>query len=190
MNADSEAFIQTMSQTYQFPRWVPSWKAWAMAIRLAVPAYAVASVALAIEVWRGCFLGLLLAFAGIEGLALGLAVSLLFLLLTLLWFLLWSAAYALLLRLLWSSPPKWLRLPAFATLVNRDFGILIAATLPVAVTCFVRFGLRLNSQLYSADFSSLSLSSEYRSFVLESFWLWFVAALFLYHSYYQVRANI
>ena len=161
-----------------------------MAIRLAIPAYGIASVALAIEVWRACFLGLLLAFAGVEGLLLGLASSLLFLLLSLLWFLLWSAAYALLLRLFWSSPPKWLRLPSFATLVNRDFGILISASLPVAITCFVRFGLRFHPHFYSADFSSFRLRDEYSLFVLEAFWLWFVAAVFCYHGYYSVRANV
>ena len=89
-----------------------------MAIRLAVPAYALAAIAPAVELWRFVLLGTLLSFVGIEEGLIGFAVSLLFLLFGLLWFLFCAGAYSLLLRLLWSSPPKYLKLPTLSTLVN------------------------------------------------------------------------
>lgn len=159
-----------------------------MAIKLAVPAYGLATVAPAFEVWRFFLLGSLLSFSGTEGLLIVFAISLLALLIGLLWFLFWAGAYALLLRLLWSSPPSWLRLPKLPMLVNRDFGVLVTAALPIAIAFFTHVGLRASLRYRLLTFSAFRLS--YETFLLEFFWLWFISAVFLYHSYDQVRANV
>ena len=177
-----------MSKTDSLPVWVPTRKAWTMAIRLAVPAYALAAIVPAVELWRFVLLGTLLSFVGIEEGLLGFAVALLFLLLGLLWFLFCAAAYSLLLRLLWSSPPKYLKLPMLSTLINRDFGILVTATLPVAITFFAYVGLEPSLYYHLPTPSTFRLS--YETFLLECSWIWFVCAVFLYHSYYRTRANV
>lgn len=176
-----------MSETQQLPVWVPSIKAWTMAIRLAVPAYATAAVVPAFEVWRCFLLGCLLTFSDVEERLVVFAVALLSLVLALLWFLFCAGAYSLLLRLFWSHPPKSLKLPKLPMLVNRDFGILIAAVLPVAITFFSHVGLRASLYYGLPTLSSFKVS--YELFLLESSWLWFISAVFLYHSYYQTRAK-
>lgn len=168
--------------------WVPSWQAWAMAIRLAVPAYGLATVAPAFEVWRFFLLGSLLSFSGTEGLLIVFAVSLLALLIGLLWFLFWAGAYSLLLRVLWSSPPRWLRLPKLPMLVNRDFGVLVTAALPMAIAFFANVGLRASLRYRLLTFSAFKMS--YETFLLEFFWLWFISAVFLYHGYDLIRVRV
>ena len=161
-----------------------------MAIKLAVPAYALATVAPAFEVWRFFLLGSLLPFAGVagSGLLMVFAISLLALLIGLLWFLFWAGAYALLLRVLWSSPPSWLRLPKLPMLVNRDFGVLVTAALPIAIAFFAHVGLRASLQYRLLTFSAFKMS--YQTFLLEFFWLWFISAVFLYHGYDLIRARV
>lgn len=159
-----------------------------MAIRLAVIAYGFAVVVFAVEIWRFLILGCVVARFSIEGMLIGWAIALLFLLLGLLWFLFWAGAYSLLLNLLWSSPPKWLRLPKVSTLVNRDFGILISATLPLVVVLLAEVGLRVGLRYYFPTLSTFRMN--YETFLLEYAWLWFVSAVFLYHGYYQVRARV
>ena len=159
-----------------------------MAIRLAVPAYALAAIAPVVELWHYFLLGTLLSFVGVKEGLLAFAVSLLFLLFGLLWFLFCAGAYSLLLRLLWSSPPKYLKLPTLPTLINRDFGILVTATLPVAITFFTYVGLEPSLYYHLPTFSLFRLS--YKTFLLELSWLWFVCAVFLYHGYYRARANV
>ena len=161
-----------------------------MAIRLAIPAYGLAAVAPAFFVWQSLFLGaavVLSGAAGVEDILFVLALFSVPLLLGALWFLFWAGAYALLLRLLWSSPPKWLRLPQMSTLVNRDFGVLVSATLPLAITFLLQVGMKVSLRHRFPSFSSLRLS--YETFLLESFWLWFISAVFLYHGYYLTRAR-
>lgn len=159
-----------------------------MAIRLAIPAYGLATVAPAFEVWRFFLLGSLLSFSGTEGLLIVFAISLLALLIGLLWFLFWAGAYALLLRLLWSSPPSWLRLPKLPMLVNRDFGVLVTAALPIAIAFFANVGLRASLRYRLMTLSALRIS--YETFLLEFFWLWFISAVFLYHGYDLIRARV
>lgn len=173
---------------YQLPMWVPSLKSWTLAIRLAIPAYGLAMVVPAFEVWRFFLLGTLLSFSGIEGLLFFFAISLLSLMLSLLWFLLWAGAYSLLLKLLWSNPPEWLRLPKTLVLVNRDFGVLVTSVLPIAIVFLAHVGLR-TSLLYDLPMTK-SFRLTYETFLLDFSWLWFISAVFLYHSYYQVRAII
>lgn len=173
---------------YQLPVWVPSLKSWTLAIRLAIPAYGLATVVPAFEVWRFFLLGTLLSFSGIEGLLFLFAISLLYLLLALLWFLFWAGAYSLLLKLLWSDPPVWLRLPKTPVLVNRDFGVLVTSVLPIAIAFLIHVGLRLSLAYNLPTIESFRLT--YETFLLNFSWLWFISAVFLYHSYYQIRARV
>lgn len=159
-----------------------------MAIRLAIPAYALATVVPAFEVWRFFLLGSLLSFSGIEGLLSIFAIALLSLLLGLLWFLFWAAAYSLLLKGLWDNPPKSLRLPKIPVLVNRDFGVLVSAVLPLAIAFFSHAGVRASLRYSLPSLSAFKLS--YETFLLGSFWLWFISAVFLYHSYDQIRRRV
>ena len=158
-----------------------------MALRLAIPAYALATVALAFEVWRFFLLATLLTFSGAEDLLLIFAFSLLVLSLGLVWFLCWVSVYSLLLNLLWSSPLKWLRLPKFSRLVNRDFGVLVTATLPIALVFFTQVGVKVSLTHHWPTARTIKLS--YETFLLESFWLWFISAVFAYHGYDQISAR-
>ena len=158
-----------------------------MAIRLAIPAYGCATVVLASFIWHFFLLGGLFSFTGVPEVIFCFVMSLLVLMMTLLWFMAWTGLYSLLLRLLWSSPPQWLRLPKARTLINRDFGILVTAALPMAAIFLTHVGLRvsLSRRLPTLEWVKLI----YADFLLDYAWVWFLSAVFLYHGYYQVRAK-
>lgn len=175
-----------MSKSSWFPAWLPKPKAWLMAVKLAIPAYFGATVVLAFEFWRYAFLGTLLAVTGNNGLIPFFAFSVIALVLALIWFLILTGVYKLLLKLLWSNPPQWLRLPKFKALVIRDFGILVLSLMPV-LAIFTIYILFVTSyrQIFS-DFRTPRLT--YDIFLLRFFWLWFISAAYLYQWF--TRKNI
>lgn len=111
-----------------------------MAVQLAVPAYCRATVVPAFEVCRFFMVGCIATVgtgihnvSDLGAVALFFLISLSALFLSLIWFLTWMGLYALLLKALWSNPPRWLRLPEFRTLSNRDFGVLVTSVCPIAI---------------------------------------------------------
>ena len=105
-------------------------------------------------------------------------ITSLLLLVNLLWFLAVVGLYSLMLKLLWSNPPRWLRLPRFKVLVLRDFTTAIVATIPLTI-------------LYSFVIAAISFSNrndifydirdfEDGEFLLGNSWLWVVTAAALY----------
>jgi hypothetical protein len=51
----------------------------------------------------------------------------------LLWFTFLGVCYRLLLKFLWSNPPKWLQTPSFRDLLIRDFSTMVLATIPIVL---------------------------------------------------------
>jgi hypothetical protein len=177
---------QCMNKTSYFPNWLPSPRSWVMAIKLVIPAYVGATVIFAFEFWRYSLVGGLLAithgsdsmfFFMISGGALILAFA---------WFLVLVGIYALLLKLLWSKPPKWLCLPKFGTLIIRDFGILVLSIFPIAVL-FALYVLLIRNP--EETFTNLGTPRiTYDVFLLRFSWLWTVAAAYLYQWF--TRRNL
>ncbi|MDJ0737387.1 MAG: hypothetical protein QNJ47_25535 [Nostocaceae cyanobacterium] len=157
---------------------LPSLKSWLMAIKLAIPAYVGANVVLAFEFWRYSLVGSLLAATGNDGLILFFVVSVITLLLSLLWFLILVGLYGLLLKLLWSNPPQWLRLPKLKSLIMRDFGILVVSVFPIVVIFAIHGLLVSNIKQTFADLRTLRLTYDF--FLLRFWWLWIISAAYLY----------
>lgn len=149
-----------------------------MAIRLAVPAYCCATVIPAFEVWRLLLLAGTFAVTGTEGLTLFLLGSFGALLLSLVWFLAWVGAYALLLKILWSNPPQWLKLPKFSILINRDFSVLVLAVLPIAIAVCIYTGF--TPILRQNPFTEKSLKLTYELLLPKFAWIWLIAAACFY----------
>ncbi|WP_414530081.1 hypothetical protein [Nodularia chucula] len=175
-----------MSKSSLFPAWLPKPKSWLMAVRLAIPAYFGATVVLAFEFWRYAFLGSLLAVTSNNGLIPFFVFSVIALVLALIWFLILTGVYKLLLKLLWSNPPQWLRLPTFKSLVIRDFGILVLSLVPILIifTIYILF-VTSYRQTFN-DFRTPRLT--YDIFLLRFFWLWFISTAYLYEL--STRKNI
>ncbi|MGV0026126.1 hypothetical protein [Phormidesmis priestleyi] len=102
-----------------------------MAVKLAVPPYLGATVIFAFEFWRYSVMGAILFVTGNNAAIFFFTVSSIGLLLAFVWFLILIGIYALLLKFLWSNPPKFFSLPGFKSLVIRDFGILVISLLPI-----------------------------------------------------------
>lgn len=149
-----------------------------MAIKLAIPAYFGATVIFAFEFWRYSLVGSFLAITGNEGSIFFFAVSAVALLLALIWFLILVGIYTLLLKLLWSKPPRWLSPPGFRALIIRDFGVLLLSILPV-IAIFAIYILFITSLKQAfADLRTPRLT--YDLFLLRFSWLWFISAAYLY----------
>jgi hypothetical protein len=149
-----------------------------MAVKLAIPAYLGATVIFAFEFWRYSLVGGLLAITGNEGLVFFFAVSAVALLLALIWFLILAGIYTLLLKFLWSKPPRWLSLPRFRALVVRDFGVLVLSILPIIVIFAIYILFFTSFKQTFADLKTARLT--YDLFLLRFSWLWLVSAAYLY----------
>ena len=175
-----------MTQKQRAVTWVPSFGAWWKAAKLAIPAYCCATVIFAFNVWRFFLLGgiFVITGSGLEGLGFGLLFSLGILFLSLIWFILWSEIYTFLLKVLWSNPPQWLKLPTNSTMAKRDFSILTLSTLPITVLflVYVAFNVSLRQEFLSAP----SLRLTYDAFLLKFSWLWFISAACLYQQWDRV----
>jgi hypothetical protein len=148
-----------------------------MAVKLVIPAYLGATVIFAFEFWRYSLVGGFLAITGKEGLIFFFAATVA-LLLALIWFLILAGIYTLLLKLLWSKPPRWLILPGLRALVIRDFGVLVLSTLPI-IAIFAIYILFFTSLTQTfADLKTPRLT--YDLFLLRFSWLWLVSAAYLY----------
>ena len=162
---------------------LPSISAWVKAAKLAIPAYGCATVVMSAAVWQFLLIGGIagLAGAGLEGFGFCLMLSAVALSMSIIWFLLWTGIYGLVLKLLWSKPPKWLALPDAITLAQRDFPILTLSTLPIAILFLLR--IALNVSLRQSLQSPPSFSLSYDAFFLKFFWLWLMSASALYHRW-------
>jgi hypothetical protein len=160
---------------------LPSLRAWMMTIKLAIPAHVGANVVFAFEFWRYSLLGLILAITGNtgnDGLTLFLGISTLALLSSLLYFLFLAGIYKLLLKILWSNPPKWIVTPSLKSLIIRDWGILMISAFPI-VMIFMIYILSVTSlKEIFADLRTLKIT--YDSFLLKFSWLWMISAAYLY----------
>ncbi|MBD2163862.1 hypothetical protein H6G04_05520 [Calothrix membranacea FACHB-236] len=167
-----------MTNKTWFPAWLPYPRSWMMAIKLAIPAYVGATVAVAFEFWRYSILGGLLAVTGNDGVIFFFLSSAIALLFALIWFLILTKLYKFLLKLLWSNPPQWLCLPKFKTLVMRDFGILVLSILPI-VAIFAIYIFFVTS--YKQTLANLRTPRlTYDIFLLRYSWLWLISAAYLY----------
>lgn len=169
--------------------WVPSFGAWCKAAKLAIPAYFCATVVFAFNVWRFFLLGGIAAIAGagLEGLGFFLLFSLGILFLSLIWFIVWTGVYRFLLKVLWSNPPQWLKLPSNSTMAKRDFSILTLSTLPIT-TIFLLY-VAFNVSLRREFLSTPSLKLTYDVFLLKFSWLWFICAACLYQQWDRIVLN-
>ena len=156
----------------------PSLKSWIFAIKLAIPAYLGATVVFGFEFWRYSAFAVILAINGNEGLSFCLAISMIALLLCLLWFLFLAGIYKLLLNILWSKPPQWIKLPKLKYLVLRDFSILVISTFPIVVILLVYISFITSFKEVFADMKTPKLS--YDSLLLKFSWLWMICAASLY----------
>jgi hypothetical protein len=61
-----------------------------------------------------------------------------------------AGVYVILLKLLWSNPPKCLSLPKFRSLVIRDFGILVASCFPIVIVfaAYILFATSLKQTFF------------------------------------------
>ena len=188
-----------MSKVRQFLNWVikelPYPRAWMMAFKLAIPAYLGAIVILIFEFWRHLVLGCIFTIAfitiddknignrtiGSETVLVPFLFSAFVLFLALIWFLIMAGLYSLFLKLLWSNPPQWLRLPEFKALIIRDFGILVLSLLPI-VFFFLYVLFTTTGKQILGDFNTprLTLRSINDLFLLRFSWLWFISAAYLY----------
>ena len=189
-----------MSKVRRFFDWVlnglPYPRAWMMAFKLAIPAYLGATVILIFEFWRSLVFGCIftIAFITIDDKNIGnktignehvlapFLFSAFVLFLALIWFLIMAGLYSLFLKLLWSNPPQWLRLPEFKALIIRDFGILVLSLLPIVVcfSLYVLFTTTSKKILGDFDTPRLTLRLINDLFLLRFSWLWFISAAYLY----------
>lgn len=171
--------------------WFPSFSSWLKALMLAIPTWICAVVFVSLFGWL-CFGMLIFAIVtrspldAIGGMAL---LSSLFLLGSLFWYLLLAALYSVVLRLLWSEVPnflRWLELPK----KRRDvlFG-WIASTLavgigvtPIVVFVFLSFenDFTVYSLRYDQELVSQVIVKRLESLTDEMFVAWFVVCAYLY----------
>jgi hypothetical protein len=167
-----------MTKTSWFHRWLPYPRAWMMAVKLAIPAYFGGTVIFAFEFWRYSLVGGLLATTGNEGLILFFTISAIALLVAFMWFLILTGLYMVLLKLLWSKPPRWLILPRFRALVVRDFGVLVLSILPIIAIFAIYILFATGLEQTFTDLKTPKLT--YDLFLLRFSWLWLVSAAYLY----------
>ncbi|AFY45218.1 hypothetical protein [Nostoc sp. PCC 7107] len=169
-----------MSKASWFPVWLPYPKSWMMAMKLAIPAYFGATVVFAFEFWRYFLVGSLLAVTGNNNLILFFVVSVIALLLAFIWFLILAGGYALLLRFLWSNPPKWLTLPKFRSLIIRDFVILVLSLLPIVTLFIIPIYILSVSSLQQRFGDVRTFRVTLDVFLLRFWWIWLISAAYLY----------
>ncbi|WP_414566529.1 MULTISPECIES: hypothetical protein [unclassified Anabaena] len=172
-----------MNKTSWFPSWLPCPLSWMMAIRLAIPAYFGATVVFGFEFWRYSLVGSFLAITDIDSSIFFLIVSVIALLLGLIWFLILAGIYRLLLKIMWSNPPQWLKLPKFRLLVIRDFGILVLSILPIVGIFAIHILLITNLQYTYNNLRTPRLT--YDILLLRFWWIWLISAA----HFYQVFMN-
>lgn len=187
-----------------WPDFLPRPRAWIQAIKLTVPAYLCFNLLYMMLFWEVFWVALIqlpidrLLSARILGSGLGILG------LGLLWFLGLNGIYAVILRLLWSSPPQRFRIPPFHRLVLRDFGVLLLSAFPL-----VLLGLLLNRSLLLdglrdstlADPSVLyrphyyqnyyySYRDRYVEFFLGISWAWVIIAAYGYQGWIWIGSRL
>lgn len=102
----------------------------------------------------------------------------LILILSLVVFVILRGLYALILRIFWSNPPKWIRAaPWRKTLIH--WGICLLATLPLSILMFPHIAALANERAYAFIRSDIYKEIFVRD-MLRSSWAWILTSAYLY----------
>ena len=161
----------------------PTVRAWRNALLLFIPAYGAATVIFGFAFWL-----LLLPFFYLlilEGKPyfFFLVMALTALVVASIWYLLIDLLYLLSLRLLWSSPPKFLLSPPSLKQKLTHLGVSVAATFPLAVIYVISFTLLYQlEELTKVDYILICAPD----FMLKFSWLWLISTAYIYHWKYTL----
>ncbi|QYO63338.1 hypothetical protein [Leptolyngbya sp. 7M] len=157
----------------------PSFRSWIQAFRLAIPTF-LGTIVFSVYFWAFLIGPLVLTVVSLEpeGLVISL-LSLVSLAIGFLWYLAIKILYFFLLRLLWSSPPKWLRPKLNWKHSLKNFCISVLATIPIAIQFLIPLLVKAHLEVnYSLIFR---LRFNIEEIILRNAWLWFICAALLLH---------
>ncbi|MBD2057031.1 hypothetical protein H6F88_13565 [Oculatella sp. FACHB-28] len=161
----------------------PNHTSWLNALKISIPGYLCGVGVFAFSFWQYAFISIVLATAqGTNPLGI-LIIDLLALLAGIAWYFLLILIFSLLLRLLWSNPPEWLKPSMHWFRVLYDFNVIIFATLPIFLIFLA--GVAANESIDLMKSASYQLHLE--KVLLNFSWLWVIAAAYLYQIEFVVK---
>jgi hypothetical protein len=156
----------------------PYRSSWIQAAKLYLVAY-IGVVVLTAFFWFFVLTGAIsILFNGAEFLPFFLAVSIGALIAGFVFYQCLRLVYWLILKVLWSKPPQWLKQSGFRASLH-SFSILTVATLPLAIVCylpmFIDLYTKMETSRYVAEYQDLTTPS-----LMWFSWLWLIASAYLY----------
>lgn len=172
----------------KYPKWFPCPGSWLKALALAIPAY-LGVMLFPLIFWSALYISIGLTPTPGDHALNAFLFSFSVLLVGLTMYLILTFGYSLLLRLLWSSPPRWLS-PSFhwKSLVG-NYAIITGATLPVSAMFIFYVSLKTHIKITTGydlhyiytDPDTLRSTSFLVHLIEQSIWLWLITAAFLSH---------
>ncbi|NJL42041.1 MAG: hypothetical protein HC840_24085 [Leptolyngbyaceae cyanobacterium RM2_2_4] len=163
----------------------PHHTSWLNALKLAIPSYLGGVVVFTFGFWQYTAASVALAITQNAGSTAILCIAFLCLLGGAVWYLLLTLLFSLLLRLLWSKPPKWLKPSTNWRRILQNFSIATLSALPVLLA-FIGHVLATEA----VDFTKTATYQLNIEKVLLNFsWVWFITAAYLYQIEFVIKSQ-
>lgn len=117
-----------------YPAWIPYPRSWMKAFKTAIPTFYGGVIVALLEVWRFAFMGGGLVWFSPSSVPFFVGMMLLAVLLGFVVYLAELGIWSLLLRLLWSNPPKWLKVNTWRYILLGYLIAIMATMVAVPIT--------------------------------------------------------
>jgi hypothetical protein len=154
----------------------PNHTSWLNALKIGIPGYLCGVAVFAFSFWQCAFFSIVLATTETAAFLGASIIALLALLAGIIWYFLLILVFSLLLRLLWSNPPDWIKPSMHWFRVLYDFNVIIFATLPIFLIFLANVAVNEAAELAW----SVNYRLQIEKILLNFSWLWIIAAAYLY----------
>jgi hypothetical protein len=161
----------------------PNHTSWLNALKIIIPGYLCGVGAFAFSFWQYAFVSIVLSATQTTNPAGMLIIALLALLAGIAWYFLLILVFSLLLRLLWSNPPEWIKPSMHWFRVFYDFSVIFFATLPIFLIFLASVSTNQSINLIEPANHQFHLEKVLLNFS----WLWIIVAAYLYQIEFVVK---